>query len=248
MNQPLLSVRELTTHFFGDEGTTRAVNNVSLDIFPGQAVGIVGESGCGKSVMARSILRIVESPGRVVGGEIILTKDGKETDLAKLPANSNAMRSIRGGDIALVFQEPMTSFSPVHSVGNQLLEALRLHHRISARDAMERAIDLLERVDVPDPEKVMASYAWQLSGGLRQRALIAMALAGEPRLLIADEPTTAVDVTTQAQILTLLRSLKRDTGMALMLITHDLGVVAGMADYIAVMYLGEIVEKGPVEE
>ena len=248
MNQPLLSVRELTTHFFGDEGTTRAVNNVSLDIFPGQAVGIVGESGCGKSVMARSILRIVESPGRVVGGEIILTKDGKETDLAKLPANSNAMRSIRGGDIALVFQEPMTSFSPVHSVGNQLLEALRLHHRISARDAMERAIDLLERVDVPDPEKVMASYAWQLSGGLRQRALIAMALAGEPRLLIADEPTTAVDVTTQAQILDLIRSLKRDTGMALMLITHDLGVVAGMADYIAVMYLGEIVEKGPVEE
>jgi peptide/nickel transport system ATP-binding protein len=248
MNQPLLSVRDLNTHFFGDEGTTRAVNGVTLDIFPGQAVGIVGESGCGKSVMARSILRIVESPGRIVNGEILLTKNGEEIDLAKLPANGSTMRSIRGGDIALVFQEPMTSFSPVHSVGNQLLEALRLHHRMSASDAMDRAVDLLEMVDAPDPKKIMDSYAWQLSGGIRQRALIAMALAGEPRLLIADEPTTAVDVTTQAQILDLIRSLQRDTGMALMLITHDLGVVAGMADYIAVMYLGEVVERGPVEE
>ena len=248
MNQPLLSIRDLKTHFFGDEGVTRAVNGASLDVFPGQAVGIVGESGCGKSVMARSILRIVEQPGRIVEGEIILRKDEEELDLAKLPENGGKMRSIRGGDISLVFQEPMTSFSPVHTIGNQLIEALRLHKQLTPREAAERAVELLKMVDVPMPEEILGHYAWQLSGGLRQRAMIAMALAGEPRLLIADEPTTALDVTTQAQILELLRNLKRDTGMALMLITHDLGVVAGMADYVVVMYLGEVVEKGPVED
>jgi peptide/nickel transport system ATP-binding protein len=252
MNQPLLSIRDLETHFFGDEGITRAVNGVTLDVFPGQAVGIVGESGCGKSVMARSVLRIVEQPGRIVSGEIILRKgrDGDETevDLAQLPANSEAMRSIRGGDISLVFQEPMTSFSPVHTIGNQLIEAIRLHKQMTPREAADRAVELLKMADVPMPDEIMSSYAWQLSGGLRQRAMIAMALAGEPRLLIADEPTTALDVTTQAQILDLLRNLKRDTGMALMLITHDLAVVAGMADYVVVMYLGEVVEKGPVED
>jgi peptide/nickel transport system ATP-binding protein len=255
MNQPLLSVRNLKTHFFGDEGTTRAVNGISLDVHPGQAVGIVGESGCGKSVMARSILRIVEQPGRIVEGEIVLRKRGEgaegdhaEVDLAQLPANGETMRSIRGGDISLVFQEPMTSFSPVHTIGNQLTEALRLHKRLTAAEAAERAVELLKMVDVPMPDEIVSSYAWQLSGGLRQRAMIAMALAGEPRLLIADEPTTALDVTTQAQILDLLRNLKRDTGMALMLITHDLAVVAGMADYVVVMYLGEVVEKGPVED
>jgi peptide/nickel transport system ATP-binding protein len=248
MNQPLLSLRGLKTHFLADEGTTRAVNGVTLDVFPGQAVGVVGESGCGKSVMARSILRIVEQPGRIVDGEIVLRKDGEEIDLAQLPANGSTMRSIRGGDISLVFQEPMTSFSPVHTIGNQLLEALHLHHRLTKREAEERAIDLLEQVDMPSPEKALANYAWQLSGGLRQRAMIAMALTGGPRLLIADEPTTALDVTTQAQILELLRRLKRETDMALMLITHDLGVVAGLADYIVVMYLGEVVEKGPVEQ
>src|SRR6266545_4291074 len=256
MNQPLLSIRGLKTHFFGDEGVTRAVNGISLDVLPGQAVGIVGESGCGKSVMARSILRIVEQPGRIVEGEIILRKgdtrddseDEEKLDLAQLPANGNVMRSIRGGDISLIFQEPMTSFSPVHTIGNQLIEALRLHKRQSAGEAAERAVELLKMVDVPMPDEIMSNYAWQLSGGLRQRAMIAMALAGEPRLLIADEPTTALDVTTQAQILDLLRNLKRDTGMSLMLITHDLAVVAGMADYIVVMYLGEVVEKGPVED
>jgi peptide/nickel transport system ATP-binding protein len=292
MNQPLLSIRGLKTHFSGDEGTTRAVNGISLDVFPGQAVGIVGESGCGKSVMARSILRIVEKPGRIVEGEIMLRRPGvgkglngaaklgaaatleapgaatdvavdvamgagatgvavtadEEIDLARLPENGPVMRSIRGGDISLVFQEPMTSFSPVHTIGNQLIEALRLHKGLSPDDATERATDLLQMVDVPRPEDILTSYAWQLSGGLRQRAMIAMALAGEPRLLIADEPTTALDVTTQAQILDLLRNLKRDTGMALMLITHDLAVVAGMADYVVVMYLGEVVEKGPVED
>jgi peptide/nickel transport system ATP-binding protein len=270
MNQPLLSIRGLKTHFFGDEGVTRAVNGVNFDVLPGQAVGIVGESGCGKSVMARSILRIVEQPGRIVDGEIILRRDRRNEpskrdrqserdiakavtdddgiDLAKLPPNGPTMRSIRGGDISLVFQEPMTSFSPVHTIGNQLIEALRLHKGLSARDAAERGVELLRMVDVPMPEEILGNYAWQLSGGLRQRAMIAMALAGEPRLLIADEPTTALDVTTQAQILDLLRSLKQDTGMALMLITHDLAVVAGMADYVVVMYLGEVVEKGPVED
>jgi peptide/nickel transport system ATP-binding protein len=248
VNRPLLSLRGLTTHFFGDEGTTRAVNGVTLDVFPGQTVGIVGESGCGKSVMARSILRIVENPGRIVEGEILLRKDEEEIDLAKLPADGELMRSIRGGDIALVFQEPMTSFSPVHTIGNQLIEAVRLHHGLSAHEAYDRAVNLLKLADVPASSKIMENYAWQLSGGLRQRALIAMALTGEPRLLVADEPTTALDVTTQAQILDLLRDLKRDTGMALMLITHDLAVVAGLVDYIVVMYLGEVVEKGPVEE
>ncbi|HEY7485855.1 MAG TPA: ABC transporter ATP-binding protein [Streptosporangiaceae bacterium] len=248
MNQPLLSLRGLKTHFFGDEGTVSAVNGVTLDIPAGQAVGVVGESGCGKSVMARSILRIVEQPGRIVAGEILLRKDDAEIDLAKLPANGEAMRSIRGGDISLVFQEPMTSFSPVHTAGNQLIEVLRLHRGLSKEKAYERAVDLLRMVDVPSPEKVMDSYAWQLSGGIRQRAMIAMALSGEPRLLIADEPTTALDVTTQAQILDLIRDLKRDTGMALMLITHDLAVVAGVADYVVVMYLGEVVERGTVEE
>ncbi|HEU5159412.1 MAG TPA: ABC transporter ATP-binding protein [Streptosporangiaceae bacterium] len=302
MNQPLLSIRGLKTHFFGDEGITRAVNGISLDVLPGQAVGIVGESGCGKSVMARSILRIVEKPGRIVDGEIILRRPGgasangrngrngrngngggarkervaattaaaaagsataadvadiaaaagalgtEEIDLAQLPDNSPVMRSIRGGDISLVFQEPMTSFSPVHTIGNQLIEALRLHKQLTPKEAADRAVELLTMVDLPRPEEILSSYAWQLSGGLRQRAMIAMALAGEPRLLIADEPTTALDVTTQAQILDLLRNLKRDTGMALMLITHDLAVVAGMADYVVVMYLGEVVEKGPVED
>jgi peptide/nickel transport system ATP-binding protein len=248
MNQPLLSMHGLKTHFFGDEGVTRAVNGVTLDVYPGQAVGIVGESGCGKSVMARSILRIVDKPGRIVEGDIILRKDGEEIDLAKLPANGEAMRSIRGGDIGLVFQEPMTSFSPVHTIGDQLTEAVRLHQRLDKNGAFQRAVELLDMVEVPSPDKIMENYAWQLSGGLRQRAVIAMALAGDPRLLIADEPTTALDVTTQAQILELLRQLKTDSSMALMLITHDLGVVAGLADYIVVMYLGEVVEKGPVEE
>jgi peptide/nickel transport system ATP-binding protein len=247
-DRPLLSVRGLTTHFFGDEGTTKAVDGVSFDVLPGKTLGIVGESGCGKSVMARSILRIVEPPGRIVGGELVLDRDGTLVDLGQLPEDGEEIRAVRGGDIGLVFQEPMTSFSPVHTVGNQITEAIRLHLRLAKPEAHERAVELLRMTEVPRPEEILGSYAWELSGGLRQRAMIAMALAGDPKLLIADEPTTALDVTTQAQILELIRDLQARTGMAIMFITHDLGVIATLADDVAVMYLGKVVERGPVDD
>jgi oligopeptide/dipeptide ABC transporter ATP-binding protein len=247
----LLSVRHLRTHFVADEGTTRAVDGVSFDIHAERTLGIVGETGCGKSVTARSILGIVDPPGRIVEGEVLLKRDDGWVDLAQLPEKGKEIRSVRGGDIALVFQEPMTSFSPVHTIGNQLCETIHLH----AHDAYptkhavrDRAIELLRLVGVPHPEQRLAAYPWQLSGGLQQRAMIAMALAGEPKLLIADEPTTALDVTTQAQILELLRDIQHRTRMAIMLITHDLGVIAEMADDVVVMYLGQVVESGPVDD
>src|SRR6476661_1594948 len=209
---PLLSVRDLKTYFFADEGITRAVDGASFDVHPGRTLGIVGESGCGKSVTARSILRIVERPGRIVGGEILLWRDAGngrasevQVDLAQLTADGPEMRSIRGGEIALVFQEPMTSFSPVHTIGNQIVEAVQLHRKVGKKEARDRAIELLRLVGIPRPEGRIDEYSYQLSGGLRQRAMIAMALAADPQLLIADEPTTALDVTTQAQILDLLR-------------------------------------------
>jgi len=246
--RPLLSVRNLRTSFFQDEGTTKAVDGASFDVAPGKTLGIVGESGCGKSVTAQSILRIVDRPGRIVAGEIILTRaDGSQTDLVTLDANGPEMRSIRGGDIGLVFQEPMTSFSPVHTVGNQMVETIRLHLGLDANQARERAIGLLRQVGIPKPERRVDEYAFQMSGGLRQRAMIATALACSPRILIADEPTTALDVTTQAQILDLLRHLQAREGMAIMLITHNLGVVAEMCDEVVVMYLGRVVERGPVD-
>lgn len=250
---PLLSVRDLKTYFFADEGITRAVDGATFDVFPGRTLGIVGESGCGKSVTARSILRIVERPGRIVGGQILLRRDlgngrSETLDLTKLKADGREMREIRGGEISLVFQEPMTSFSPVHTIGDQIIEAIRLHRKMSKREARDRAIELLRMVGVPRPEGRVDEYAYQLSGGLRQRAMIAMALAADPKLLIADEPTTALDVTTQAQILDLLRDLQQRNGMAIMLITHDLGVVAEMADEVVVMYLGRVVEEGPVDD
>jgi peptide/nickel transport system ATP-binding protein len=210
-------------------------------------VGIVGESGCGKSVAARSILRIVERPGRIVSGSILWRDNSHPIDLAQLDEEGEEIRAIRGGEIGLVFQEPMTSFSPVHTIGDQIAESLVLHRRLSSRDARARTIELLRRVGIPLPEQRVSAYPFQLSGGLRQRAMIAMALACEPKLLIADEPTTALDVTTQAQILDLLRRLQRENRMALMLITHNLGVVAEMADDVVVMYLGRVVEQGPVD-
>jgi len=247
--QPLLSVRNLKTRFFQDEGTTKAVDGASFDVFPGRTLGIVGESGCGKSVTAQSILRIVDRPGRIVAGEIVLTRvDGSQTDLVKLKANSREMRSIRGGDIGLVFQEPMTSFSPVHTVGAQLIEAVRLHNDVGRKEARRRGIEALQSVGIPQPERRIDEYAFELSGGLRQRAMLAVALSCAPRLLIADEPTTALDVTTQAQILDLLRKTQQERGMAIMLITHNLGVVAEMADDVVVMYLGRVVEQGRVDD
>jgi oligopeptide/dipeptide ABC transporter ATP-binding protein len=244
----LLAVRGLKTHFVDDEGTTRAVDGVSFTMSAGKTLGVVGETGCGKSITARSLLGIVDPPGRIVAGEIRLRRADGWVDLAALPANGPEMREVRGGDIGLVFQEPMSSFSPVHTIGSQLTEAVRLHCGLSKKDAHDRAVELLEQVGIPRPEGVLAGYAWQLSGGLRQRAMIAMALAGEPKILIADEPTTALDVTTQAQILALVRGLQERTDMAIMLITHDLGVIAEMADEVLVVYLGKVVERGPVEE
>jgi len=246
---PLLSVRNLKTSFFQDEGTTKAVDGASFDVLPGKTLGIVGESGCGKSVTAQSILRIVDHPGRIVAGEIFLTRpDGTRTDVVELKADSREMRAIRGGEIGLIFQEPMTSFSPVHTVGAQIIEAVLLHNAVSKKEARRRGIEALRSVGIPKPERRIDEYSFELSGGLRQRAMIAVALSCDPRLLIADEPTTALDVTTQAQILDLLRKIQLERGMAIMLITHNLGVVAEMADDVVVMYLGRVVEQGKVDE
>jgi peptide/nickel transport system ATP-binding protein len=247
--RPILEVRDLRTYFFPEEGTVRAVDGAHLDVYPRRTLGIVGESGCGKSVTARSILRIVERPGRIVSGSILLRRDDADAgvDLAQLAPDGREMRRIRGEDIALVFQEPMTSFSPVHTIGSQIVETVRLHQGVGKGQARERAVEALRLVGVPSPERRVDEYAFQLSGGLRQRAMIALALSCSPRILIADEPTTALDVTTQAQILALLGDLQRREGMAIILITHNLGVVAEMCDEVAVMYLGRVVEQGPVD-
>ena len=252
----LLSVRDLKTYFDQDEGLVKAVDGVSFDLYPGGTLGIVGESGCGKSVTARSILGIVDRPGRIVDGEIRFRRqtvarvgDGNRVvDLAKLPPNGPEIRAIRGAEIALIFQEPMSSFSPVHTIGSQIDEAIMLHQQVDRRRAREKTIEMLRRVGVSSPEQRVDQLSNQLSGGLRQRAMIAMALSCHPTLLIADEPTTALDVTTQSQILDLMRHLQREDGMAIMLITHDLGVVAEMATDVAVMYLGRVVEQAPVDE
>jgi oligopeptide/dipeptide ABC transporter ATP-binding protein len=246
--QPLLSVRDLKTHFTADEGTTRAVDGVSFDVYAGRTLGVVGETGCGKSVTVRSILRIVDNPGRIAGGEILLRRGEEWVDLTSLPASGKEVRAIRGGEIGLVFQEPMASFSPVHTVGNQLTEAVRLHAELEKEQVRKRAVELLDMVGVPEPESRLDAYPWQLSGGLLQRVMIAMALAGEPQLLILDEPTTALDVITQAHVLDLVRDLQERSGLGIILITHDLGVVAQMADDVAVMYLGRVVERGPVAQ
>ncbi len=251
--EPLLSVRNLHTYFAQDEGTVKAVDGVNLEMSARATLGIVGESGCGKSVTARSILRIVDRPGRIVEGEIWFRRPtanggaGSAVDLARLDPNSDEMRSIRGAEIALIFQEPMSSFSPVHSIGNQIIEAILLHQDVDRGGARDKAIEMLRRVGVSSPDQRVDQLAHQLSGGLRQRAMIAMALSCSPTLLIADEPTTALDVTTQTQILELMRQLQQEDGMAIMLITHDLGVIAEMATDVVVMYLGRVVEQAPVD-
>ena len=258
--EPVLSVRDLKTHFKLDEGVVKAVDGVSFDLHAGEVVGIVGESGCGKSITMKSILRLVQKPGRIVGGEIVYRRpvdagadDRKrhrplEADLAKLPPQGRRMRQIRGGDIALIPQEPMASFSPLHSIGQQIVEAIRLHNPVSEAEAKRIAIDKLREVGMPSPEQRFDSYSWQLSGGLRQRAIIAMALSCNPSVLIADEPTTAIDVTTQAQVLELLKQLQREHGSSILFITHDLGVIAQVADYVVVMYLGKVMEQGSASD
>lgn len=239
-----------------DEGTVRAVDGISFDVYPGQVFGIVGESGCGKTVAVKAILRIVDPPGRIVSGEIMLRRpsgdpdgaDGDQVlDLAKMDSTGSEMRSIRGGEIALIPQEPMAAFSPVHTVGDQVIEAIVLHQAVSEAEARRIAAGLFRDVGIPAPEQRLDNYSWQLSGGLRQRAMIAMALSCNPRLLIADEPTTAVDVTTQAQVLRLLGRLQEERDSAIIFITHDLGVIANTADHVMVMYLGLVMEQGPVD-
>ncbi|HZF76250.1 MAG TPA: ABC transporter ATP-binding protein [Acetobacteraceae bacterium] len=238
MDASLLRIEGLRTVFRTSVGEIAAVDGVDLEIPRGRTLGIVGESGCGKSMLSLSVMRLVPPPGRVAAGRVLLEGE----DLLALPASE--MRHVRGGKVAMIFQEPMTSLNPVHSVGFQIIEAMRVHDpRAGAAELRERAIAALRRVRIPAPERRMDDYPHQLSGGMRQRVMIAMALACQPRLLIADEPTTALDVTVQAQILDLLRDLQQETGMSIILITHDLGVVAEMADEVAVMYAGKVVER-----
>src|ERR1044071_1035646 len=238
----LLEVRDLQTHFPTRTGLVRAVDGVSFYLDRGELLGLVGESGCGKSITALSVMRLIAPPGKIVNGEILF--DGK--DLLKL--SDAEMREMRGDDIAMIFQDPMTSLNPVFTVGEQIAEALRLHRKMSRREARRATIEAMREVAIPDPGRRVDDYPHQLSGGMRQRVMIAMALACDPRLLIADEPTTALDVTIQAQILELIDELRRTSNLAVLLITHDLGVVAEVADRVAVMYTGRIVEESPVGE
>ena len=255
-NKVLLEVRDLKTYFFLEEGTVHAIDGADFEINRGEAVGIVGESGCGKSVTGQSILRIVPDPGEVVEGEITFYRYNKRDDgtevqetvnLTELDPRGNEIRSIRGGEISMVFQEPMTSLSPVHTMGQQIMEAIILHQKVDEDEARRRAIEMLRRVGMPQPETTVDNYPHQLSGGMRQRGMIAMALSCSPSLLIADEPTTALDVTTEAQILQLMRDLQQDLGMAIMFITHDLGVIAEMTTRVVVMYMGKVVESTDVD-
>jgi len=252
-NNLLLEMQDLKTYFYTGRGLVRAVDGVSFDVKRGHTLGVVGESGCGKSITSLSALRLLQKPGKIVGGQILYhwqKPDGNEEviDLTTLNPDGDLMRSIRGGQIAMIFQEPMTSLDPVYTVGNQIVEGINYHLKVSPAEAREMAIKMLGRVNMPEPARVFDSYPHQLSGGMRQRAMIAMALALRPSLLIADEPTTALDVTTEAQILELLRELQEEFGMAIMYITHNLGVVAEMVEAAIVMYLGKVVERAPVRE
>jgi oligopeptide/dipeptide ABC transporter ATP-binding protein len=257
-NSVLLEIKNLKTYFFLDEGTARAVDGVDMQVLRGRTLGVVGESGCGKSVTARSILRIVPKPGRIVAGEITLYRAletdrsgscslAEEVRLTDLDPRGAEIRSIRGAQIALVPQEPMMSLSPVHTLGNQIIETIVLHQNVTKDEAREKAVEMLDRVGMPQPHQTIDRYPHELSGGMRQRGVIAMALSCHPSLLIADEPTTALDVTTEAQILQLMRRLQHELGMAILYITHNLGVIAQMSEEVAVMYMGKIVEQADVD-
>ncbi|MEE4194238.1 MAG: ABC transporter ATP-binding protein [Anaerolineae bacterium] len=247
----LLSVQNLAIHFFTDEGVVKAVDGVDMEIRRGRTLCLVGESGCGKSVACRAFLNIIRSPGKIVSGDILLRCEnghGEEiVNIGKMNPKGKEIQAIRGKEISMIFQEPMTSLSMMHTVGDQIVEAILLHNDISKEAARERAIELLGKVGLPKPSRLVDEYPFRLSGGMRQRAMIAMALSCNPSLLIADEPTTALDVTTQAQIIELIRELQRELNMAVLYITHDLGVVAEVADDVAVMYLGKIVEFSDVK-
>jgi peptide/nickel transport system ATP-binding protein len=251
----LLEIKDLKISFPLEEGVVRAVEGVNLTLRRGEVLGVVGESGCGKTVTAQSVLRIISPPGRIDSGQILFhgaaAANGRAheiVDLARLTPTSRAIRAIRGKDIAMIFQEPMSSLSPVHTIGNQLVEAIQLHETVTQEAARTRVIQLMRLVGIPGAEQRIDNFPHQFSGGMRQRVMIAMALACNPALLIADEPTTALDVTIQAQILALIRDLQKRLGMAVMFITHNLGVIAQIADNVAIMYLGQVVEYGPVRK
>ena len=247
----ILQVQDLHARFYTESGVIRALEGVDFTLNRGQVLGIVGESGCGKSVTAQCIMNMVPNRGRIETGAIQYHQRRDDTteviDLVQLPAKGTDMRRIRGNEIAMIFQEPMTSLDPLYTVGNQLLEAIHLHQDVTKAEARERAVHSLDRVKLPEPHRIFSSYPHQLSGGQRQRVMIAIALSCNPTLLIADEPTTALDVTTQAQILTLMRELQAETHMSIIFITHDLGVVAEMCDEVAVMYLGKVVEQTDID-
>jgi len=245
---PLIEIKGLKVYFHTEDGVARAVDGVDFDIESGKTLGVVGESGCGKSVTARAIMGLVDAPGRVESGRILYHRQDEVIDLVKLKPKGRQIRSIRGAEIAMIFQEPMTSLNPVFTIGDQIVEAILLHGDAGKRQAQKLAIQILEEVGIPLPRQRFNEYPHQLSGGMRQRAMIAMALSCNPSLLIADEPTTALDVTIQAQVLELMHGLRQQFNGAIMFITHDLGVIAGMADDIIVMYCGKIVESGPVLE
>lgn len=241
--EPILELRDLQTHFFSEEGTARAVDGVNYAIAPGETLGVVGESGCGKSVTSLSIMRLVPSPpGKIVGGKVLFRGQNL------LDLDEAEMRRIRGNEISMIFQEPMTALNPVYTVGNQIMETVMLHRGLSKAAAREHAIDMLEKVGIPSPSTRVDNYPHELSGGMRQRVMIAIAMSCDPTLLIADEPTTALDVTIQAQILDLIRKLQEEQGMSVLLITHDLAVVAETAHHVAVMYAGKVVEYADVHE
>ena len=246
---PLIEVRGLKTYFYTEEGVVRAVDGVDFTIESDETLGMVGESGCGKSVTGRSIMGLIQMPpGKIEAGEILYYRNGNFIDLTKLNPKGNEIRSIRGNEIAMIFQEPMTSLNPVYTIGNQIMEAIILHQGLSKREARKEAIEMLRAVGIPAPEQRVDEYPHQLSGGMRQRAMIATALSCNPSLLIADEPTTALDVTIQAQVLGLMNSLRAQFKAAILFITHNLGVIAKMADNIVVMYLGKIVESAAVRD
>jgi oligopeptide/dipeptide ABC transporter ATP-binding protein len=245
MSKPLLEVKDLKTEFILRQGVVHAVNSVSFSLQPGEVLGIVGESGCGKSVTALSIMRLLEgTTGRIINGQVLFHDEGRVRDLVTL--SREEMQHVRGNKISMIFQDPMTSLNPVLTVGYQIMEPLKIHSRLSEKQALAEAVRLFDRVGIPEPALRLKDYPHQFSGGMRQRVMVAMAAACRPKLLVADEPTTALDVTIQAQILDLIRDLKEAFGTAVIIITHDLGVVAEMADQVAVMYAGNIVEYGPV--
>ena len=243
----VLEIEDLRVYFYTEEGEVRAVDGVTFAIPRGAIVGLVGESGCGKSVTSYSVLRLIQPPGEIVGGSIRFNPQaGESVDITTLDGQADALFDLRGGSISMIFQEPMTALSPVHTIGDQICEAIMLHGEEGPERAEEIAAEMLDKVGIPNPGSRLKQYPFEMSGGMRQRVVIAMALACAPEVLIADEPTTALDVTIQAQIIRLIKSLQRDLGTSPLLITHDLGVVAQLVDYIAVMYLGRIVEQGDV--